>query len=390
MLSEIKNYPVNWVDGMKISKKNFIEFENFVNDFLRDNIALRTNDYNYGLLSSTGGLKSHEVFIHIDSQEYISVKLNYIRAITAGGARMEIIGDTPLAVRVPLSKLMEVYGLQASGEYQFYITLSVNYSVKVPFGEALTEETPPRYPYSKPQYRLSVIPKLLLKSSEYSSSHLIVGKLLYKNAELRVVENYIPPCATVRAFPLLQEQYHAFENLMVQLENFSIKIMQKIKLKPEKKSPLSANINALMDKLLFTLGNEMTGYRLMLLDDTPIKMINVFAKLAKIFRTFINSQTNFEKEEILTYFAMWAEVQPLVIEEGLDFLIFVDYNHNEIGESLGKAQSIWQLMLNLLSKLSQLEYIGERRGKQIFVIENPVHQENKPIEPVRAKFNPLD
>lgn len=390
MLSEIKHYPVNWVDGMKISKKNFIELENFVNDFLRDSIAQRTNEYNFGVLPSAKEIKAHEVFIHVDSQLVISVKLTHCRAITEGGHRIEIIGDTPLATRISFGQIAEVYGLQNSKEYELYVTLSLNPLIKVPFGEALVEEVPPRYPYTKPQYRLSVIPRELLHTSEYSSAHLIVGKLLYKNNDLRPIENYIPPCATVRALPTLYEQYNYFESLATNLENCCMKIIQKIKLKPEKKSHLSENIRDLMDRLLFTIANEVTGYRLMLADEPPLKMINFFAKLAKVFRAYVNSLTSYDKEELLTYFAMWAEVQPLVIEEGMDGLIFVKYNHNEIGESLGRAQFIWQLMYTLLNKLTQLEYIGERRGKQVFVIENPVHQEKKPIEPIKSKFNPLD
>ena len=74
----------------------------------------------------------------------------------------------------------------------------------------------------------------------------------------------------------------------------------------------------------------------------------------------------------------------------MDTLIYLRYNHHEIKIALEKVDNIWQIIAMLLDKLTQLEYIGEQRGKQIFVIENPVHRDKAPVEPIKSKFNPLD
>ena len=45
MLPEIKYNPVNWVDGMKISRNHFVDFENAVHDHLRDATGINLTSY---------------------------------------------------------------------------------------------------------------------------------------------------------------------------------------------------------------------------------------------------------------------------------------------------------------------------------------------------------
>ena len=42
----LTHYPVNWIDGMKLSSRHFIAVQDFVTDSLRDAIALQTTDLN--------------------------------------------------------------------------------------------------------------------------------------------------------------------------------------------------------------------------------------------------------------------------------------------------------------------------------------------------------
>jgi len=45
----LTHYPVNWIDGMKLSSSHFIAVQDFVTDGIRNAIALQTTDLNYGL-----------------------------------------------------------------------------------------------------------------------------------------------------------------------------------------------------------------------------------------------------------------------------------------------------------------------------------------------------
>ena len=50
----LTHYPVNWIDGMKLSSSHFIAVQDFVTDSVRDAIALQTIDLNYGLQPVVG------------------------------------------------------------------------------------------------------------------------------------------------------------------------------------------------------------------------------------------------------------------------------------------------------------------------------------------------
>ena len=42
----LTHYPVNWIDGMKLSSSHFTAVQDFVTDSVRDAIALQTTDLN--------------------------------------------------------------------------------------------------------------------------------------------------------------------------------------------------------------------------------------------------------------------------------------------------------------------------------------------------------
>ena len=43
----LTHYPVNWIDGIKLSGRHFTAVQDFVIDSLRDAIALQTTDLNW-------------------------------------------------------------------------------------------------------------------------------------------------------------------------------------------------------------------------------------------------------------------------------------------------------------------------------------------------------
>ena len=42
----LTHYPINWIDGMKLSSSHFTAVQDFVTDSVRDAIALQTTDLN--------------------------------------------------------------------------------------------------------------------------------------------------------------------------------------------------------------------------------------------------------------------------------------------------------------------------------------------------------
>ena len=57
----LTHYPVNWIDGMKLSSSHFTAVQDFVTDSVRDAIALQTTDLNYGFLVMMGRIFLHYI-----------------------------------------------------------------------------------------------------------------------------------------------------------------------------------------------------------------------------------------------------------------------------------------------------------------------------------------
>ena len=84
----ITHYPVNWIDGMKLSSSHFIAVQDFVTDSVRDAIALQTTDLNYGLQPVAGD--SVKMHVLLDHYNQLQLTLEECHAITPNGIRIQI------------------------------------------------------------------------------------------------------------------------------------------------------------------------------------------------------------------------------------------------------------------------------------------------------------
>jgi hypothetical protein len=110
---------------------------------------------------------------------------------------------------------------------------------------------------------------------------------------------------------------------------------------------------------------------------------------AQAIRVSLECFTDREKEELLAYLGEWADDTPGSIEKQLLAVIQVPYNHNDILPGLRIIDSFYSMWTALFLKLSQLEFIGKRKGQQVFIIESPVHE--PPVQPEKSKsrWSPL-
>ena len=99
MITELKHFPVNWVDGMKISRRHFEQNEFFVHDALRDAYAVGLTNFNYGILPLSDSLN-----VQIVCDIVVGYKLVIIHII----ASVEIMLDCVISKR-RLCDIMVVY-----------------------------------------------------------------------------------------------------------------------------------------------------------------------------------------------------------------------------------------------------------------------------------------
>ena len=120
----LTHYPVNWIDGMKLSSSHFIAEQDFVTDSLRDAIALRTTDLNYGLQPVAGDSVKMQVLM--DHYNQLQLTLEDCHAVTPNGIRIQISASQE-GQTLMLSKDMT----EMKGNAIFSVITKVEYSEKI-------------------------------------------------------------------------------------------------------------------------------------------------------------------------------------------------------------------------------------------------------------------
>jgi hypothetical protein len=393
MNNVLRHYPVNWVDGMKVSKKHFIQTEFSLHDHIKDVASLQLTDYNYGLLPSANprSTETLDVVFNTDYSSNINVQVTNCRAVTANGCRIDIVDSSEIFLKNNIDSIFAGYNLQDVTTQVFYIVLSVNPFVRVPFGEPAIDETPPRHPFTRPEYVINILPDTLINAEHFHSSHLVIGKLFYNNKELTVVDKYIPPCMAVTSHPALYNWFTKFTALTNSIQDSSYKIIHKIKLKNTKNS-LSDSVYFLTDKLLSHFAYSANEYKWLIPHQPPVMLLNYLARFGQVFKSSLDFFLDAEREELLAYFGEWADLAPGTIETRLHTVVNLQYQHMDIVTSLQAIQDFYTVIDDLFLKLSQLEFIGKRRGTEVFINEIPVISKDffkNDKEKPKTKFSPL-
>jgi len=362
---------------MKISRRHFTETDQFVTDHLRDVTALLLRPDLYGLLPATNALDSPaalELLLSVDAQNEVQARLTRCQAITAGGARIDITpSSAPLTLRTSLAQLLATSGLTAMEGLRFSVLLTVNPFERVPTGVPVPDEVPPRHPYTRPAYVLSVVPLTQLGSQASAAFALVVGELLYTEGALRPVTQYIPPSTALASHPALLQALHQLDFQLTELETDAFKIIHKVKLRSDKRSPLADLVRDLAERTVFALAQQLTTLRLLASSHPPSYLLDALLRVAKQLKTSLDMLTEAEREEMLKYFEQWSETPPAVLLGALQETVTLTYDHHRVHEHLQQQQQLWQLLGRIFRQLSQLEYIGKNReGWQSFINENPV------------------
>ncbi|WP_139252383.1 hypothetical protein [Hymenobacter psychrotolerans] len=377
---------------MKISRRHFTELEQFTTEHLRDATAVGLSAHCYGLLpTDPHGLSSFELLLSVDQQQGVQARLTHCRAVTAGGARIEITGGSePLTLRTSLAQLLTDFNLPtATEQLRFSVVVSVNPYVRVPMGQPAPEEIPPRHPYTRPEYQLSVVPTQQVNTSAVSSFHLVVGELVYAEGALRPVTQFIPPSTALSSHPALLKWLHQLEHLLQEIETDGFKIIHKVKQRPDKKSHLGEQVQFLAERAVFALAGHLTTLHLSAAAQPPLHLLDTLLRLAKHVKTALDCLTETEREEMLKYFEQWTETQPATLLNALSAAVTMRYDHHRVHEHLAQQYALWQLIANVFRQLTQLEYIGKNKeGWKTFINENPVAPTAAPEKPV-TRWNPF-
>jgi hypothetical protein len=198
-----------------------------------------------------------------------------------------------------------------------------------------------------------------------------------KNEELIWDNTYIPPCTTVQCFPMLRQFYNSFATDLNIVQTATYSIIQKV-INKNQNLPLAFNVKYVCEKIVYTVSSLFFNFRFILFQLPPIQLINNVVLVANQFKMALDFLPEKEKEDLQLYFKEWTEISPGRFDEMLAAVIEVDYDHENISDSMKPIIDFLKVSADLFQRLDELELIGRRKENNAFVREISGNQNNGP------------
>lgn len=367
MRSQRKHFSVNWMDGMKINKDHFIAQDNAVQDTIFDIASLGLSPIRYGVLpTSAAGEDTYNVKIALDNQHTLRATINSLQAVTPGGVR---INFPALPYAQADTSLTTSFQFSASGsESVYWIAVTVQPFDKQPAGNPDSSENPPRFPFVQPKYAVQVVSESQYSQYALNPFALIIGKVTVNGNNIRVEDEYIPPCIATSASPDLIALHSELDQFLAGLELRCSQIVQKI-LKKSQQNELSELAMFLCDRIMLFIGQAITDLRWNQIHEPPAKMFSTIISLARVMKNTIDLRIGSGKEELMNYLSEWCELNQGELENMLSGLANLRYNNNDINSNITPVIRFAKVTGKLFESLSNLEFIGKRKESGIFVKE---------------------
>lgn len=370
MSKDIKHFPVNWIDGMKINKNHFIELQHHVEDHLRDARNLTVNHLYYGLLPASL-LQPFEYSITIDAHNDLNVLIKNVKIITPAGGRIEVSDYTGTFEQ---NITLEHNDYE---ETNYFVLLNVDPFHRIPAGEQNMDEVPPRFPHTLPKYFLTTVLEQEVNTNNIGPLQFPLAKFRANAGTFEIVEDYIPPCTTVNGHPALVQLFETYQSFFKQMEFVAVQLSQKIKFRRQggDDNLIADIVFDTVEKIAAFLGQTITNIKWNGLNASPASVLENIISLARIMKNSFDSYSGDGKEMLYNYFCEWTDMKTGDYEKLFLNTINISCKNFDIAPTVAQANQFMQKTDHLFSLLNQLDYIGRKRDSGIFVDENVVKSE---------------
>lgn len=380
-----KHHMVNWVDGMKIRKQHFVDEQKAFSQHLMHGTSSRLNAINFGLLppSSQNSESSYKLNVEVENTDSIHVNVFRCKATTPGGFIINIDSENAEPRHFTISLPAEAQETESPQSYLLVLSASPFSYREV--GEADPNEVPPRRPYVEPEYRLGLLPKQQGGNGmrDFSSYDFPIGEVKVDSSSVQLNEDYLPPSMAVSSSEGLSDVHGEFYHSLRKLENLCIRIIRKIVTK-EQEYLLALIVKQLSEDILAYLGSTLYRFNGPLRHEPPVRMVEHIASLGRLIRNSIDVHQGVGKEELINYFVEWCDLNQGELEKVIAQVVDHVYDHTAISEATDSCSRFLEEIVGLYAKLDELDYIGRKSEKDIFVKEEK--REKKPKKKNRINF----
>ncbi|MFZ2899010.1 MAG: hypothetical protein WA004_10330 [Saprospiraceae bacterium] len=221
IIDELKNYPVNWTDGMRIGSKDFIAADQAWEDAIRDVRISLLQGIQFGLLPPLRDSRDKSSYpkFHVDPSRN-ELTLLECRAITEGGYRIEITEALHHEFQIPAA--LPTLKPEAKEDIDVYITYILD-------GQGasgpVSSDAPPRRLYRSPGYELSAFARKD-KIGLSGVNHMKIAEFRWVNNTFEQDKSYIPPCFTISSHPELLERHQRIGGVFNAMLELGLKLAQ--------------------------------------------------------------------------------------------------------------------------------------------------------------------
>lgn len=353
---------VNWTQGMSVSSSHFIATENYLMERLMKNTEALQNKFAYGLLPMVEYEdKEGQMSLFVDGKGTgTRLVLNMYHGITKGGCLVDIEPSQPV--------FCECSSEIDMAEYGWDIVLSVSPFERRPCGDPDMQETPPRYPFVDPVYKLSIIERDREYINEFGPFDVVVGLLKKKDGELMIDNSYIAPSLSMSSTYKLRRGFESISQSMTTIKNALSVIFNKAYASTANKSECMENTLKVCRELQRAISNMEYKWLSYGLSLSPYQVSELFGEIANSIMASFMFMSKSGKDEMLKYFYEWNGMAPSSFEEILDNVASKGFCQDRIATSMSSIDSMLNVLEDLLVSLSKLDYVGQRKESMVISV----------------------
>jgi hypothetical protein len=373
------NLPVNWTDGVKLTKDHFIDSYFNVISTVNDYNNVRLNNFNFGIVA-----EATETSFQIETKtnnSNLEASLKKCSCIAKNGHL--IVFDTNIyGEDYPQASL---YGssLDPNVADTFYVIVSVNPYNLIPVGIPDPEIVPLHHPNSAPEIKLHIINKSEVNANFLEGYFIILKKYDFKSGQFVENNKYIPPVSKLKNNNLLIAFNGSVIMELQAIYDFSLKIHKK-NIHNSMNNKLVLNTFSLCEKIIDFYSDTIFFFKNRAEEEPPIYMFEKIVILSNSLMATLSLMDEKEKEMLLQYYYEWVDVKPSELLQVISQTNAAVYDHNDIYETLQKTDQFIGIIKKLWKKLSELEYIGIRKDNIV------ISEETKTATPKSRTWSILD
>ncbi|MEE1083740.1 MAG: hypothetical protein UH850_08425 [Paludibacteraceae bacterium] len=353
---------VNWMQGMSVSSSHFIATENYLMERLMKNTEALQNKFAYGLLPMvTYEDKEDQMNLFVEGKgSGTRLVLNLYHGITKGGCLINVEPTQPV--------VLECSSEIDMAEHGWDIVLSVSPFERRPCGEPDMQETPPRYPFVDPVYKLSIIERDKETINEYGPYDVVVGLLKKKDGELVIDNSYIAPALSMSSTYKLRRGFESFTHTMTTIKNALSVIFNKAYASTANKSECMENTLTVCKELQRSISSMEYKWRSYGISLSPYQVAELFGDVANSILASFLFMSKTGKDDMLKYFYEWNGLAPSSFEEILDNVASKEFCQNRIEMTMSSINNMLNVLEDLLVSLSKLDYVGQRKESMVISV----------------------